>query len=200
MIYTVVKVNCLKYIVRNVTMFPFKTFLYIGYKFLTSKLRTMENSFLLIKKILVSYNLHNFFGCTFYLVYNKEFPLVYIIGWLHLLNIFKAGTACNPSYSGGRDQEKVTVQSQPGQNSSWDPILKKTHHKKRAGGLAQAVKHLTSKCETLSAKPSAAKKRKKIQQLCQCDIGLRVDKQVNNRIESINNKYRVHWFLTKATK
>jgi hypothetical protein len=36
---------------------------------------------------------------------------------------------CNPSYSGGKDQEDLG--SKPGQaNSSRDPILKKTHHKK----------------------------------------------------------------------
>jgi hypothetical protein len=34
--------------------------------------------------------------------------------------------ACNPSYSRGRDLEQ-------------DPILKKTHHKKRAGEVAQGV-------------------------------------------------------------
>jgi hypothetical protein len=36
---------------------------------------------------------------------------------------------CNPSYSGGKDQEDLG--SKPAQaNSSRDPILKKTHHKK----------------------------------------------------------------------
>jgi hypothetical protein len=43
--------------------------------------------------------------------------------------------ACNPSYSGGSDQEDCS--SKPDQaNSSRDPISKKTHHK-RAGGVAQ---------------------------------------------------------------
>jgi hypothetical protein len=46
---------------------------------------------------------------------------------------------CNPTYSGGRDQENRC--SRPAwANSSPDPILKKTHHKKRAGGVAQGVK------------------------------------------------------------
>jgi hypothetical protein len=37
--------------------------------------------------------------------------------------------ACNPSYSGGRDQEDLG--SKPTQaNSLQDPISKKTHHKK----------------------------------------------------------------------
>jgi hypothetical protein len=37
--------------------------------------------------------------------------------------------ACNSSYSGGRDQEDHS--SKPAwENSSRDPILKKTHHKK----------------------------------------------------------------------
>jgi hypothetical protein len=43
--------------------------------------------------------------------------------------------ACNPSYSGGRDQEDGC--SNPVQaNSSWDPISKKPSQK-RAGGVAQ---------------------------------------------------------------
>jgi hypothetical protein len=41
---------------------------------------------------------------------------------------------CNPSYSGGRDQE--VRDSKPSQaNSSRDPIVKKTLHKR--GGVAQ---------------------------------------------------------------
>jgi hypothetical protein len=48
--------------------------------------------------------------------------------------------ACNPNYSGGRDQEDPG--SKPAQaNSSQDPILKKaftnTHTQNRAGGVAQ---------------------------------------------------------------
>jgi hypothetical protein len=43
--------------------------------------------------------------------------------------------ACNPSYSGGRDQEDHGLK--PAQaNSSRDPMLK-NRHKNRAGGLAQ---------------------------------------------------------------
>jgi hypothetical protein len=38
--------------------------------------------------------------------------------------------ACNPSYSGGSDQEDH------GSNSSQDPILKKSQHKNRVGGVA----------------------------------------------------------------
>jgi hypothetical protein len=47
--------------------------------------------------------------------------------------------ACNSSYLGDRDQEDCG--SKPAQaNSSWDPISKKkTHHKKRTGGVAQRV-------------------------------------------------------------
>jgi hypothetical protein len=51
---------------------------------------------------------------------------------------------CNPSYSGGRDQEDRG--SKPTRaHSSWDPILKdrtkqkKTHHSKRAGRVAEGV-------------------------------------------------------------
>jgi hypothetical protein len=50
------------------------------------------------------------------------------------------GSSCNPSNSGGRDQEDCS--SKPAQaNSSRDPILKKTitKKKKRAGGVAQCV-------------------------------------------------------------
>jgi hypothetical protein len=44
--------------------------------------------------------------------------------------------ACNPSYSGGRDLEDHG--SKPAwANSSVRPYLEKTHHKKRAGGVAQ---------------------------------------------------------------
>jgi hypothetical protein len=46
--------------------------------------------------------------------------------------------ACNPSYSGGRDQEDQG--SKPAQaNSSQDLILKKILHKNRTGGVAQGV-------------------------------------------------------------
>jgi hypothetical protein len=43
--------------------------------------------------------------------------------------------SCNPSYSRGRDQEDLGFKLAK-VNSSGDPILKKTHHKKRAGGVA----------------------------------------------------------------
>jgi hypothetical protein len=46
--------------------------------------------------------------------------------------------ACNPSYSGGREQEDLG--SKPAlASSSGDHILEKTHNKKRAGGVAQGV-------------------------------------------------------------
>jgi hypothetical protein len=60
--------------------------------------------------------------------------------------------ACNPSYSGGRDQEKRS--SKPAQaNSSWDPYLQKNPSQKRAGGFAQG--------ESPEFKPQDSKKRKK---------------------------------------
>jgi hypothetical protein len=34
---------------------------------------------------------------------------------------------------------RIVVQSQPRANSSWDTILKKSLHQKRAGGVAQGV-------------------------------------------------------------
>jgi hypothetical protein len=46
--------------------------------------------------------------------------------------------AYNPCYTGGRDQEDHSLK--PAQaNSFRDPILKKTLHKKRAGGVPQGV-------------------------------------------------------------
>jgi hypothetical protein len=46
-----------------------------------------------------------------------------------------AAHACNPSYSGGRDQEGHS--SKPAQASSVGPYLEKNHHRKRASGVAQ---------------------------------------------------------------
>jgi hypothetical protein len=55
---------------------------------------------------------------------------------------------------------RITVQSQPRANSS-ETLSRRTLHEKRAGGAAQGVECLTSKCESLSSNPSAAKKKKK---------------------------------------
>jgi hypothetical protein len=58
---------------------------------------------------------------------------------------------CNPSYSGGRDQEDLS--SKPAQiRSSQDPILKKPYTK-RAGGVAQG--------ESPEFKPQYHKQNKK---------------------------------------
>jgi hypothetical protein len=48
--------------------------------------------------------------------------------------------SCNPSYSGGRDQDDHSSKSAQA-NSSWSPISKKylSKKKKRAGGMAQGV-------------------------------------------------------------
>jgi hypothetical protein len=46
--------------------------------------------------------------------------------------------ACNPSYSGGRDQEDCSLKSARTKGSR-DPILKKPLTKKEAGGVAQCV-------------------------------------------------------------
>jgi hypothetical protein len=60
------------------------------------------------------------------------------------------------SYLGGRDQEDH-VSNPAWANSSQDPISKKTHHKKRSGGVAQGVspglkpqKKKTGKRQTLT--------------------------------------------------
>jgi hypothetical protein len=45
--------------------------------------------------------------------------------------------ACNSSYSGGRDQEDGG--SKPAWANRLRPYLKKTHDRKRAGGVAQGV-------------------------------------------------------------
>jgi hypothetical protein len=45
---------------------------------------------------------------------------------------------CNPSYSGGRDQEDCGLKSAQA-NSSRRPYLEKTHHKKGLVKLAQSV-------------------------------------------------------------
>jgi hypothetical protein len=58
---------------------------------------------------------------------------------------------CNPSYSGGRDQEDRGLR--PSQaNSSKDPILKQNPSQKRAGGVAPGVGP--------EFKPSPLKKKK----------------------------------------
>jgi hypothetical protein len=45
---------------------------------------------------------------------------------------------CNPSYSGGRDQEDCV--SKPAQaNSLQDRILKNSSHKKKTGGVVQGI-------------------------------------------------------------
>jgi hypothetical protein len=59
--------------------------------------------------------------------------------------------ACNPSYSGDRDQEDCGLKP-AWANSSARPYLEKTHFKNRAGGVAQG--------DGLSSSPSIAKKKK----------------------------------------
>jgi hypothetical protein len=60
---------------------------------------------------------------------------------------------CNPSYSGGRDQEDCGLKP-AWANSSTRPYLIKTLHKNRAGGVAQG--------EPLSSNPVPQKKKKNI--------------------------------------
>jgi hypothetical protein len=63
---------------------------------------------------------------------------------------------CNPSYSGGRDQEDHSSKLVRA-NSSRDPIST-IPNKKMAGGVAQVVEQLPSKCET---KPQYCQKTNK---------------------------------------
>lgn len=82
------KANCLKYIVKNVPISSHLTFFSIlGLDFRHQNLDPWKTkSFLLIRNPCDLEFAQYFFCCTLYLVYNKEFPLVYIIGRLHLLN------------------------------------------------------------------------------------------------------------------
>jgi hypothetical protein len=56
----------------------------------------------------------------------------------YVLNWAPAAHTCNPSYSGGRDQEDHSLRSAQA-NGSRDPVSKKPITKKRAGGVAQGV-------------------------------------------------------------
>jgi hypothetical protein len=66
--------------------------------------------------------------------------------------------ACNPNYLKGRNR-RIAIQGQQGQKL-WDPLWKVTKGK-RIDGLAQMVKYLLNKSESLSSNPSTAKKKKK---------------------------------------
>jgi hypothetical protein len=59
--------------------------------------------------------------------------------------------ACNPSYSGGRDEEDLG--SKPARASSLKTLSQKYPTKNRAGRVAQAAQ-LLSKHEVLSSNPS----------------------------------------------
>jgi hypothetical protein len=60
--------------------------------------------------------------------------------------------ACNPSYSGGRDQEDLSSKT-AWANSLQDPNFEKTHHKK---GLVEWLK-----MQDLSSSPSTSNTKKK---------------------------------------
>jgi hypothetical protein len=63
---------------------------------------------------------------------------------------------CNPSYSGGRDQEDHRLKLVQA-NSSQDPMSK---IQKRADGMAQVVEHLPTKCKASTTKKKKKKKLK----------------------------------------
>jgi hypothetical protein len=63
------------------------------------------------------------------------------------------GSLCNPSYSGGRDQEVCSSKPAPGKYLIRS-YLKKYLPPNRTGGVAQVVEQLPSKCEALSSNPS----------------------------------------------
>jgi hypothetical protein len=85
--------------------------------------------------------------------WNQSSPLFMIIFWLifcylqpkdsqtrnfRTFSWVLVAHTCNPSCSGGRDQENCS--SKPARtNSSWDPILKKKKSQKRAGGVAWGI-------------------------------------------------------------
>jgi hypothetical protein len=58
--------------------------------------------------------------------------------------------ACNPSYSGGRDQEGCS--SKPAQGNSLRLSLKTQNKKKKAGGLVEWLKALSSNPSTTHTK------------------------------------------------
>jgi hypothetical protein len=66
--------------------------------------------------------------------------------------------ACNSSYLGNREIGRIMVQTSLGKKR--DPISKITRAK-RAGGVAQVVEPLPSKCKALSSNPKTKKKKKK---------------------------------------
>jgi hypothetical protein len=66
--------------------------------------------------------------------------------------------ACSPSYSGGRDQEGHS--SKPAQQFV-GLYLENNQHKKGAGGVAQMVRVLPSKCKAVISNPSIYQKKKK---------------------------------------
>jgi hypothetical protein len=66
------------------------------------------------------------------------------------------GSACSRSYSGGKEQEDLALKPTRANNSR-DPVLKKTYHKKRTGGVAQGV--------DLEFKSQHHKKKKKLNTL-----------------------------------
>jgi hypothetical protein len=55
------------------------------------------------------------------------------------INMVPVAHACNPSYSGGRDQEDVGLKPLGKQFIMRPYLKKKTLHKNRAGGMAQGV-------------------------------------------------------------
>jgi hypothetical protein len=63
--------------------------------------------------------------------------------------------ACNPSYSGGRDQED------DGSRPAWKTLSWKYPTQNRPGGVAQVIERLPSKCEALTSNPSTTTKKKK---------------------------------------
>jgi hypothetical protein len=80
----------------------------------------------------------------FHSVYSSSAPVVH---------------TCNPSCSGGRNQENHS--SKPARaNNLRDLISKNPIRKKRAGGMVQVVDHLLCKHETSSSNPSDQTKRK----------------------------------------
>jgi hypothetical protein len=68
--------------------------------------------------------------------------------------------ACNPNYSGGRDQEDC------GSKPAWAnsvTLSQKTPTHKRAGRVAQKAEHLSSKHKALNTNPNSTKKKRSIE-------------------------------------
>jgi hypothetical protein len=96
-------------------------------------------------------------------------------------------SSCNPSCSGGRDQEGCG--SWPAQATSSRAPISKILNTKRAGGVAHVVELMPSKCEALSTKHSATKKKKKFTVFCNLTVRLLYFNTIFSLLEVLSFPY-----------